>query len=124
MRDNLNISHKTETLRALMEKHLGIRAKSYSHAVRLAGRQLPRAVRVRALRIVEADAMAENPLLHRQIEASEIESAYREVSDWLRSIDYAEVRRTRRLRWLAGTVLNLLAIAVLLILVLRWRGLL
>jgi hypothetical protein len=124
MQDDFSISRRAEILRALMEKHLGVRANTYARAVRLAGRQLPRAVRGQALRIVEAESMAEKPLLQRQVDSREIESAYQEVADWLRAIDYAEARRTRRLRWLAGTVLNLLVFFGLLLVVLTWRGLL
>lgn len=122
MKDDLDISRKTDDLRALMEKHLGVKAKSFERACKSAGRRIPHRLRKPADRLAEAAQMAQNPKLQRYMDARALDADYRALRDWLGKKDYIEERKTRRLNTAALLAFQVLLIAVLLIAVLRWRG--
>ncbi len=123
MKDDLDISRKTEMLRELMAKHLGVKAKSFERACKNAGRRIPRRLRKPAARLTEALQMAQNPKLQRYLDAQALNADYLALHEWLSAKDHAEELKTRRLNLLALIVFQLLLIAVLLMVVLRWRGL-
>ena len=83
MQDDLDISKRVDSLRELMEKHLGIKARSFEKACNRAGRQLPRRLRGPAARLIEAASMAENPKLQRYMDATAVAADYRAIEDWL-----------------------------------------
>ena len=123
MQDDLDISKRVDSLRELMEKHLGIKARSFEKACNRAGRQLPRRLRGPAARLIEAASMAENPKLQRYMDATAVAADYRAIEDWLIAQDQAEAAKTRRLNLLALIALQLLVILALTIAFMRWRGL-
>lgn len=51
-----------------------------------------------------------------------LQAATRDMTQYLKGVDPKERRKTRVLRWLAGLVFNLMLIGALLVLVLRWQG--
>lgn len=69
-----------------------------------------------------AEALAHNPRLARQIDAAEVERDYRGVVAYLRGIDVADRRRARILSLAAALAANLIAVAVMFLLWLWWRG--
>jgi nitrate/nitrite-specific signal transduction histidine kinase len=117
------IMARSRAVRDLMEKHLGIRAKRLDLALRKAGRRLPKHVQAAAQQIVDAERMAEVPKLARRIDPATLAAAERDVAAYLKTIDHAEERKTRLLNRLAGVAFNLLLVTVLLLVFLRWRGL-
>lgn len=123
MKDDLDIARKTDELRVLMAKHLGVNAKSFKRACASAGRRIPRRLRAGAARLAEAAEMAQNPKLQRYMDAQALDADYRALRDWLGQKDLAEDRKTRRLNLAALIALQVLVIAVALIVFLNWRGL-
>ena len=123
MQDDLDIFRKTETLRELMAKHLGVKAKSFERACKRAGRRIPRPLRKPAARLTDALQMAQNPKLQRYLDARALDADYQALHAWLSEKDHAEERKTRRLNLLALVALQLLLIAGVLVAFLNWRGL-
>ncbi|MEE4187488.1 MAG: hypothetical protein V2I76_03450 [Roseobacter sp.] len=123
MENASDIIQRTDRLRALFEKHMGVRAPTLERAVRRAGRRLPRALRQKAQTLVEAENLAVHPKLERRIDQTECETAYRALAAHLKTLDLAQERRTRLLNTLAAVAFNLLAFAILMLIVLRWQGL-
>lgn len=123
MKDDLNIFRKAETLRGLMEDHLGVKARSFERACQRAGRRIPRRLRDPAARLAEAVRMAENPMLQRYLDVPALTADFNALHDWLRKKDLAEERKTRRLNLLALVAFQVLIVAAALIWFLRWRGL-
>lgn len=107
---------------ALFETHMGIKSRTLAKAVSLAGRQLPRAMRTQAALLVEAEALAGNPKLMRQLDGAALEIAYRALSEHLAAIDLKERRRTRQLKVVAGIVFNLLLVFGALLGWIWWQG--
>jgi membrane-associated protease RseP (regulator of RpoE activity) len=123
MQDN-DIASKAQALARLIEQRLGVRGRTLEKAVRRAGRLLPREVRAKAMKLVEAQQMAENPKLARLIDREALDTAYHQVAAYLEAKDPAEQRKTRLLNMLAGIVFNLLLVVALFVFVLWWRDLL
>ncbi len=122
MQTGTDIRAEFDDLRALFEKHLGVRAPTVKAAVRRAGRRLPRGMRAQAAVLVEAEALAAHPKLERRIDRARTAAAYATLRDYLRTQDLAKERATRRINTAVVVVFNLLVIAAGLIVVLRWRG--
>lgn len=122
MDEQTSISTELEALRGLFEKHLGVRAPTLAKAVRRTGRRLPRGLRTQAGILVEAESYAAHPKLERRIDRGATDAALGALTAYLKTQDLSKERTTRRLNTLAVVVFNLLVIAVLFIVVLRWRG--
>jgi len=110
-------------IETLMSERLRLRAGPLARQIRKAGRQLPRRVAREARFLAEAGALANHPKMARQVDPARLESARRTVTDYLTAIDPAKQRTDRLLRFLAALALNFLALGVLVVAVLRWRGL-
>ncbi|MFK7745720.1 MAG: hypothetical protein AB8B47_11745 [Roseobacter sp.] len=122
MQETDDITQKIETVRNLLEKHMGIKSDHLARGVHKAGRRLPRGVRKQAAILVEAETFAAHPKLMRQIDYPAVDRAYQDVSDHLRGLDLADARWGRFLNIAALIALNVLIVIVLVVLLLRWRG--
>lgn len=123
MEEDTPIKTDIDRLLGLFEKHLGVRASTLEIAVRRAGRRLPRTQRARAAQLVQAEQFAAHPKLMRRINSAETGAAAKALGLYLETQDVARERSTRRLNTLAGLAFNMLILFALLIVVLRWRGL-
>ncbi len=123
MEGTKDIEEQAEAVTALFEAHMGIRAATLDAAVKRAGRRLPRGVRAKAGVLTEALVLAQNPKLARRLDYSTTQAAYRDLVAYLETLDLAEEKRTRLLNLLAGIAFNLMVVAVLVLIWLRWRGL-
>lgn len=106
-----------------MAQRLGLKRGSLSRRVAKAGRRLPPGVRHDIAIVAEAEKMARNPRLAMRHDRNAVKSAYDRASTHLKAIDVAERRKGMALSILGSMALNVLAVAFLLIVVLRWRGL-
>ncbi|MGJ8602922.1 MAG: hypothetical protein ACSHXH_02270 [Marivita sp.] len=111
------------TLQALLAKRLGLKRGTLSHRVAKAGRRLPAAVRNDIALVAEAEQMTANPRLALRLDATATQAAYDRAVTHLRAIDAADRRKGFVLSILGSMAFNVLAVIVLLIAVLRWRGL-
>ncbi|WP_439522218.1 hypothetical protein [Marivita sp.] len=117
------IKTNAETLRSLMAKRLGLKRGSLSRRLIKARRRLPAGVRRDIGVIAEAENMAANPKLALRLDADATHGAYDRASTHLKAIDVADRRKGIALSILGSMAFNILAVIVLLIIVLRWRGL-
>lgn len=123
MNETKNIHVQAEAVRTLFETQMGVHAKTLAMAVRRAGRRLPRRARAKADVLIEALQQSENPKLARRLDYTKTHSAYRDLVAFLETLDLAEQKRTQRLNLLAGIAFNLLILGVLVLLWVRWQGL-
>ncbi|MGI3211481.1 hypothetical protein ACROSR_10235 [Roseovarius tibetensis] len=107
---------------AFSEK-LRVRGRTFEQQVRRAGRRLPRRQRRAATTILGAQDWMAHPKLARILDFSEVDAAFSDLHAHLDRVDPAEDRKTALLRVLASIVLNLLGLAVLIHVLIRWRGL-
>ncbi len=119
----LSIQQMADRVAALMQDRLGARGPGLQAALDQRGGRLPRKVRQAATDLAKAAAMAQNPRLLLQIDH---ESLARNYDLCLRHLGGLKPHR----RWLAGTMaiaasvaVSLLLVALLVIGVMRWRGL-
>jgi hypothetical protein len=107
---------------ALMRDKLGIRGKSVHQTLSKAQRLLP-ATTYGALRsLAEAEPILHHPKLSLTLDADALTQAARDVQTHLEGIDTADRRKGWWLGMLGGLSFNLIAFAVLLVVVLVWRG--
>ncbi|SHF30385.1 hypothetical protein SAMN05444279_12636 [Ruegeria intermedia] len=108
---------------ALLRKKLGTRGKTLAESVRRAKRRLPRHVYKQAMELARAEPMAAHPRLRLILDTPRLEKAAHEVQAHLRSISLADRRWGWFLDTLGALAFNLLALAVLVLIFLLWRGL-
>lgn len=113
---------RAEELRDLLREKLGLSARPLEAQITKAGRLLPKSVQRDARLVAEAHANLQNPRLARRVDVAAVEAAQARVRDFLRGIDPAERRKTRVIGVLAVIAFNVLVVLTLLIVVLRWRG--
>lgn len=109
---------------ALLAEKLSLRRGSLADRLRRAGRRLPARIRAQAQIVAEAEALSLHPKLARRIDRQGVSRAFAEVRDHLAGIDAGYLRREALLGMLAGLAFNMLLFTALVLVVLRWRGLL
>ncbi|WP_171128673.1 MULTISPECIES: hypothetical protein [unclassified Ruegeria] len=115
-------SQIAETIELLRGK-LGVRDKTLAASVKRAKRRLPRRVYKEAMVLAQAEPLADHPKLRLVLDTKRLARAADEVQSHLRAIDLAD----RRWGWFLGLLgslsFNLIALTVLALIVLYWRGL-
>lgn len=117
------IKAHADALRTLMAKRLGLKRGSLARRASKAGRMLPQGVRHDITVVAEAEQMARNPKLAIRLDANATKSAYDRAATHLKAIDVADRRKGIALSMLGSMAFNFLAAITLLIVFLRWRGL-
>lgn len=118
----ISIQQMADRVAALMEERLGAKGKGLAAKLHRAGRRLPRKVRAAGEELAQAAAMAQNPKLLLQIDHDAMSAAYDTCIKHLAAIN-PRIRRMDGLVAVAASVaFSVLAVAVILIAVLRWRG--
>lgn len=120
--DSKDLARKTAHLNALLEQKLGLRKGPLGRRADRAGRRLPGWVRRNLHQIDEARRMADNPRLARMVDAGALERAYASAVEHLKTIDPKERRKDRWLGMASSMAFNLLLLAVLVLALLRWQG--
>ncbi len=106
----------------LMRKKLGLRDKTLAESVKRAKRRLPRRIYKQALVLAHAEKMAEHPKLRLILDTPKLGKASEEVHAHLNAINLADRRWGWFLSFLGSVALGVLALAVMAVIVLRWRG--
>lgn len=118
----ISIQQMADRVAALMEERLGTGGKGLAVKLNRAGRRLPRKVRAAGEELAQAAAMAQNPKLLLQIDHDAMAMAYDTCVKHLSTIN-PRVRRMDGLVAIAASIaFSVLAVVVILIAVLRWRG--
>ncbi len=112
----------TETV-ALLRAKLGVRDKTLEASIRRARHRLPRRVFKQAMILARAEQMAAHPKLRRVLDTPALTKASDEVQSHLTAINLADRRWGWFLGMLGGLAFNLLALTVLVLVFLLWRGL-
>tara|TARA_R110000772_G_scaffold225146_2_gene335834 strand:+ start:288 stop:662 length:375 start_codon:yes stop_codon:yes gene_type:complete len=122
MLDQRDIRTKIQTVERALQVKLGVRGRDLAHTLRRAGRRLPSRVRKQGAILAQAEFMACNPKLARQIDVAPVHTAFIKVITHLNEIDVGK-RRMDRLLGIAGTIaFNVLVIIVAFIVFLWWQG--
>jgi hypothetical protein len=117
-----DMAAKSRKLRGLMQQKLDVRGRDLRQSLRRAGRRLPRRVRASGAALMRAEMLARNPKTARQVDATEVETAYTHMSAYLEALDVVEMRKARILSVAAAVAANVIAVAVLFVGWLWWRG--
>lgn len=112
-----------ELLSAMREK-LGVRAETMHDGRTKAKRLLPHRVFKSYDVLQKAEPFLAHPKLRLTLDDVALTAATKDVRTYLDDINLAERRKSWWLNLAAGVAFNLLAFAVLLIVVLVWRGIL
>lgn len=106
----------------LVTDRLHLRGQTLTQKMQRARRHLPRRMRHEAAILSEAEALWQNPRLHRRIDLARLERAARNLERHLRPLGAAERRRALLMGILASLAFNMLAVAGLVMGILIWRG--
>ena len=107
----------------MIGERLRVRGKSLQTRVKKAGRLLPKSVRRAAGELVQAQEMAENPLLAKVVDPDAISRAYQTCVRFLTEIDPVAAKSRARYNMASLVSLQVIIVAVLAIVVMQWRGL-
>lgn len=111
-----------DRIAGLMEERLRVRGRGLGQKLQKGARLLPPKLRPQAEMLAQAAEFAQNPKLMRQIDLEKVAQAYDQCVRHLGAIDVARRRRSTALGILASIAFSLIAVAVLVLAALRWRG--
>ncbi|MEI4263245.1 hypothetical protein [Roseovarius sp. D0-M9] len=106
-----------------LRTRLGARGSTLRRQLRSAGRALPKTARQGGRRLVELQEMMAHPRLRRLVRAPDVSAAFAALNAPLDRIDVKERRKDRLLGIAGSAVGNLMLLGLLILIVLRWRGL-
>lgn len=90
--------------------------------VRKLGRRLPKAQRRAAKTVLEAQRLMTHPKLSRRVDAQAVAAAGSVLLTFLRAVDPTDRRKGAVLSVLGSISLGLIALFVLVVVILQWRG--
>ncbi|WP_171121979.1 MULTISPECIES: hypothetical protein [unclassified Ruegeria] len=111
-----------QTVQLLRDK-LGVHGKTLTESVKKAKRQLPRRIYKQAMLLAQAEQMAAHPKLRLVLDTPKLVRASEEVQKHLGGINLADRRMGWFLGMLSSLAFNLLVLSALLLVFLRWQGL-
>lgn len=107
----------------MIGERLRVRGANLKARVKKAGRLLPKSVRRAAGELVEAEEMAQNPVLAKIVDADAVSRAYQTCVRFLTDVDPDAARSRARYNMASLISLQVIIVAVLAIAVMQWRGL-
>jgi len=122
--DHEQVNRRVREVEQLLQAKLGVRGGSLSTRLSRAGRRLPRRIQKAGQVIIDAQAKAAHPKLARMLDAPMVDRAFADITEHLKTIDPADRRKGAILGLLGGLVFNLLVLAVIVVVLMRWRGVL
>lgn len=122
MIDSSDIAPKIARLEKLMARKFGASSGPFEARVRKVGRRVPSKVRSDLKALSELWRLAQNPKLGRQLDPARFDALYQRVKLHLDAVDAADRRKGAILGALGGLAFNLIALFVVVLAVLLWRG--
>ncbi|MCL6284047.1 hypothetical protein M3P21_10950 [Ruegeria sp. 2012CJ41-6] len=122
MADQNSVEQQIAQTIALLRAKLGVRGKTLAAALGKARHRLPRRIYKQALLLALVEDRATHPKLRLTLDSPALAGAAEKVRTHLDAISLTERRKGWLLGMLGGLVFNLLLFAVLLLLLLLWRG--
>jgi len=107
---------------ARLQAKLGVGGADLGRTLARARHRLPNRIRQKARLLAQAEPLAAHPQLRLTLDLTPLQEAADEINAHLDTIDPGERRRGWWLGLLGGLVFNLLLLAVLLLVLARWRG--
>lgn len=123
MFDARDLEKKAARLHSLVRDRFGVDQPDLAKAARKLGRRVPKKVRAALISLQDARQRARHPKLRLQIEPRALEADFATASGYLEAVDKADRRKGAILGVLGGLSFNLIALFVVVVLVLMWRGL-
>ena len=123
MSEQQRIAEDIAQIAVLLRGRLGAGGTTLAGSLRRARHRLPRGLRAPARRLAEAEPLAAHPSLRLTLDAAALGEDARRLRAHLEAVDLADRRRGWWLGMLGALAFNMLALVALLIVVLRWRGL-
>lgn len=120
----VTIQQMADRVAILLEQRLRVGGTGLAAKVRKGGRRLPKKVRVAAEALVQATEMVKSPKLMNRIDDELVAEAYDICLRHLNGIDVADRRKGVVVGIAASIAFSLLAVLVLMLVVVWWRGLL
>ena len=117
------IQQMADRVAELMEQKLRLRGKGLAEKTRSAGRLLPKKVRAAAQALAEAAAMAQSPKHYMQMDNEKIAADYDICLKHLGAVPAGARGKSLMVAMASGVALSLLAVTVLVLVVIWWRGL-
>lgn len=117
-----SIQQMADRIAGLMEERLRVRGKGLGQKLHKGARLLPPKLRPQAEMLSQAAELAQNPKLMRRIDLEKVTEAYDQCVRYLGAIDPAQRRKGTALGILASIAFSLIAVAVLVLVLLSWRG--
>lgn len=106
----------------VIERQFGIEADDLQSAMRKIGRRLPKSAHRHARTLIEAQAHAQNPKIALQLDEGALKLPYAALLRAVEAYNRKDARWGLILSTLGSVAFNVIAICVILIVVLRWRG--
>lgn len=122
MQETQDIITKVEAVQALLNEKFGVRKRALGKMLRSTGRRLPRRLRARAQVLVQAQEWTAHPKLARRVDRDAVKQAHDEIAAHLRGIDVADRRKGAALSVAGSVAFNLLAVVVVFVGWMWWRG--
>ena len=119
----VTIQQMADRVAQLLKLRLGVRGHGLEDRLARARRHLPRGVRAAGGRLASAAARAQNPKLLVQIDEQEVARDYDACLRYLMPLNRADRTRARVVGIALSILFSLLGVILLLVVVLRWRGL-
>ncbi|WP_158968755.1 hypothetical protein [Chachezhania sediminis] len=123
MQAQADIAQELQALSQLAHEKLGTSGKTVAESFRRTRGLLPRRLRAKARVLAAAEPLASHPKLHLMLDTASLDRDAKEIRAHLASVDPKERHKGWWLGWAAALAFNILLVMVLLIVVLRWRGL-
>lgn len=122
MIDPYQFQQNTEAASELLRRKFGVRGRGLETRLRRAGRRLPKAARRAGQDIVQIQPYMSHPKLARLLEETHVTGAFDALHSNLEGINRADRRKGAVLALAGGLVFNLIIVVTVLVLLLRWRG--
>ena len=119
----VTVQQMADRVAALLEERLRVKGDGLEARLKRAGRRLPRKVRQAGAALVQATMMIRIPKLMAQVDDGVVALAYDTCVRHLTTINPSSARRNLILDIAARAAFAVLVVAVLLVGVLYWRGL-
>ena len=122
MTESTTTSHLTADLETRLAEKLGIKRGALTERLRRTGRHLPRWIHKDAQVLMHAQTLDAHPKLRRRLDKAQLVAAHGRIVRHLDGIDTKERRKSFWLGILGSLAFKLLAVVALVLVVLRWRG--
>lgn len=122
MIDAKTLNADIQKLLKLTDRQFGVQATDLATAMRKIGRRLPKSAHRNAAILIEAQTQMQNPKIAVQLDEKSLQAPYRGLLRAIEAYDRKDARKGAILDVLGGLAFNLIALFVILVIVLKWRG--